>query len=107
MKRERTASSTESDIEHRSDEPRTVEYHGHHFETPHPATRYDAGNGQGTIHAWPHGKTQDRPVLDGSTQDREIEAEVDNPWRGIDDPGLIFYPGHVPESRKHHPKRAA
>ncbi|MBN9612698.1 MAG: hypothetical protein J0H64_04415 [Actinobacteria bacterium] len=81
--------------------------HGHPVEKPRTASHYDAGNGQGMVHRWAEGPTQDRPVLDGSTQSAEAEREVDNPWRGIDDPGLIFYPEHVPESKRHHLKRAA
>ena len=58
-------------------------------ETPHEATRFDAGNGQGTVSGPPDGETQDRPILDGSTQGAAAEREVDNPRRGMEDPGLV------------------
>lgn len=65
---------------------------------PHPATRYDAGSGQGTVSGPPYGEaTQDRPVLDGSTMSPEAERAVDNPWRGIYDPELRRHPAHEPD----------
>ncbi len=75
-----------------------------HIEDPHEhppgvheATRYDAGDGQGTVSGPPYGRaTQDRPVLDGSTLSREEEREVVNPWRGIYDPELRRHPAHEP-----------
>lgn len=72
-----------------------------HGEKPHPASRTDAGNGQGTVSGPPHGETQDRPVLDGSTQSREAEREVDNPWRGVYNPELVRHPDRVPHHRLH------
>lgn len=64
----------------------------HHFE-PHDPTRTDAGNGRGTVSGPPKGKTQDRPIMDGSTLSDEEEREVDNPYRGMSDPSLIRHPG--------------
>ncbi|CAG7620350.1 hypothetical protein ACFPZL_08365 [Leucobacter soli] len=82
---------------------RQSEARSHIVDEPHPATRYEAGNGQGTTRAWAHeGKTQDHPILDGSTQSAEAERDVDNPWRGIDDPSLHRHPEHIPESARHH-----
>lgn len=65
---------------------------GHYVEPAHAASRYDAGNGQGTVAKWPEGKTLEHPVLDGSTQAPRAEHDVDNPWRGLDDPALIRHP---------------
>ncbi|MBL5973105.1 MAG: hypothetical protein D3X82_04820 [Candidatus Leucobacter sulfamidivorax] len=63
----------------------------------HEATRYDAGDGQGTVSGPPYGTaTQDRPVLDGSTLSPEEERGVVNPWRGIYDPELRRHPAHEP-----------
>jgi len=84
-----------------------LDLHHHLVERPHPATRYDAGNGQGTVHRWPQGATQDRPILDGSTQSAVAEREVENPWRGLEDPGLIRHPDRIPESQRHHLHEAA
>ncbi len=61
-------------------------------EAPHEADRLDAGNGQGTVSGPPDGETQDRPVLDGSTQGDEAERSVENPRKGMEDPGLIRRP---------------
>ncbi|MFA5606164.1 MAG: hypothetical protein WDA07_03090 [Leucobacter sp.] len=63
-----------------------------HVEQPHEGTITEAPNGHGTYRAWPPGKTLNRPVLDGSTQSSDYERDVDNPWRGFDDPGLIVHP---------------
>lgn len=72
-----------------------------HGDKPHPASATDAGSGQGTVSGPPHGKTQDRPVLDGSTQSRESEREVDNPWRGVYDPELHRHPEREPHHSLH------
>lgn len=69
--------------------------HGHLVEKAHPASEHDAGNGQGTVHGWARGMTQDHPILDGSMQSAEAERQVDNPWRGIEDPALTRHPGRV------------
>lgn len=59
-------------------------------EAPYPASRYDAGTGQGTVSGPPYGEElQERPILDGSTQDRVAEASVPNPYRGQEDPALV------------------
>lgn len=50
---------------------------------------HDAGDGQGTVSGPPAGEVQDRPVLDGSTMSDEAERSVDNPRRGMEDPGLV------------------
>lgn len=59
---------------------------------PHEATEHDAGDGQGTVTESPSGETLDHPVLDGSTMSDEAEREVDNPRRGMSDPGLVRHP---------------
>jgi len=109
MKKEHAERHTEAQqaAVHRDEAPHAAVPHGHHVEQPRAASHDDPGNGQGMVHRWAEGPTQDRPILDGSRQSAEAEREVDNPWRGIDDPGLIFYPEHVPESKRHHLKRAA
>ena len=56
---------------------------------PHEATEFDAGNGQGTVSGPPKGDVQQRPVMDGSTQSAAEEHSVDNPRRGMEDPGLV------------------
>lgn len=58
-------------------------------EAPHPATRFDAGTGQGTVSAPREGAFQERPILDGSTQSNFVEATVPNPYRGERDPSRI------------------
>ncbi len=59
-------------------------------DAPHSASRFDAGNGQGTVSGPSWGQsTQDRPILDGSTQDPSAEASVPNPHRGQSDPATI------------------
>ncbi|WP_449278841.1 hypothetical protein [Leucobacter sp. GX24907] len=59
-------------------------------DAPHPPGRYDAGTGQGTAANPPRGDdTQDRPILDGSTQSPIAEASVPNPYRGQADPALV------------------
>ena len=63
-----------------------------YVEPTHAESRFDAGNGQGTITKWPEGKTLDHPLLDGSTQDWKAEHDVSNPWRGLDDPALTRHP---------------
>ncbi|WP_449281279.1 hypothetical protein [Leucobacter sp.] len=58
-------------------------------DAPHPATRFDAGTGQGTVTGPPHDIDHlDRPILDGSTMSDEAEASVPNPHRGQVDPAL-------------------
>lgn len=58
---------------------------------PHAASRFDAGNGQGTVSGPPHdGPLQERPVLDGSTQSYTAEASVPNPYRGETDPAQMI-----------------
>lgn len=61
----------------------------HHPDEPHEATRYDSGTGQGTVSGPPKGETQDRPILDGATQSQAEERAVENPRRGMEDPGLV------------------
>lgn len=57
---------------------------------PHPASRFDAGTGQGTVRGPSHAEQfQDRPILDGSTQSPEAEASVPNPYRGQSDPATV------------------
>lgn len=59
-------------------------------EPPHPATRFDAGTGQGTVTGPPHDSPlQERPILDGSTQNYFAEATVPNPNRGESDPAQM------------------
>ncbi|MBK0419165.1 hypothetical protein JD276_08980 [Leucobacter sp. CSA1] len=58
---------------------------------PHEATRFQASNGAGTVSGPPPGETQDRPILDGSTED-EAERHVENPRRGMENPELIRHP---------------
>ncbi|UOQ57145.1 hypothetical protein MUN78_16055 [Leucobacter allii] len=61
-----------------------------HPEPPHPASRFDAGTGQGTVHGPPlDGGLLEHPILDGSTQHPGAEATVPNPYRGEDDPALV------------------
>ncbi|GAB2555250.1 hypothetical protein [Leucobacter ruminantium] len=67
-----------------------------HWDRPHDGNRTEAPNGHGTVRRWPPGKTLDRPVLDGATQPAESEHDVDNPWRGLADPGLVNHPGGKP-----------
>lgn len=64
----------------------------HFQDPPRPESRYDSGSGNGTIMRWPPGKTLEHPILDGATQSRHAEHDVENPWRGVDDPGLIVHP---------------
>lgn len=60
-----------------------------HPDAPHPATRFDAGTGQGTVGGPPHDIDElERPILDGSTMSAEAEASVPNPHRGKIDPAL-------------------
>lgn len=59
-------------------------------EPPHPATHFDAGTGQGTVTGPPHDSPlQERPILDGSTQNYVAEATVPNPNRGENDPAQM------------------
>lgn len=61
-----------------------------HPDPPHPASRFDAGTGQGTVTGPPTGSVfQERPILDGSTQSAEAEASVPNPYRGETDPARM------------------
>lgn len=91
----------------RADPHATVVVHGHVVERPHPESEHDAGTGQGTIRGWTHGRTQEHPILDGSTQNPAVEHDVENPWRGLDDPGLTRHPWRIPESERHQTGRAA
>ncbi|WP_053382960.1 hypothetical protein [Leucobacter celer] len=59
---------------------------------PHEATETEAGNGEGTVSALPEGETQDRPVLDGSTDHLGHDGKQQNPRYGMSDPGLIRHP---------------
>lgn len=65
-------------------------------QVPHPATEHEAPNGAGTTGAMPHGATQDRPLLDGSSEYYVPEGEEKNPRYGEEDPGLVRHPetGH-------------
>lgn len=56
---------------------------------PHEPTKTDAGNGRGTVSGKTEGETLDHPILDGSTLSDEEERQVENPRRGMSDPGLI------------------
>lgn len=59
-------------------------------DAPHGPTRFDAGNGQGTVFGPPYGEDlQERPILDGSTQSDAAEATVPNPYRGETDPAML------------------
>ncbi len=71
-----------------------------HHDQPHEADRFDAGTGQGTVSEHPDTPTQDRPVLDGSTESAESEASTPNARKGLEDPGLIRHP----ERQKHDPE---
>lgn len=59
---------------------------------PHPASRFDSGNGNGTILRSPTGATLDHPILDGATESWHAEHDVENPWRGVADPALVVHP---------------
>ncbi|MGO3148235.1 MAG: hypothetical protein ACTIJ6_11220 [Leucobacter sp.] len=63
-----------------------------YIEPVHVSSAHDAGNGHGTVRRWPPGKTLDHPVLDGSTQSWKSDHDTENPWRGLNDPGLIVHP---------------
>lgn len=59
-------------------------------EPPHEPSHFDAGNGQGTVTGPPYDEQfQERPILDGSTQNDHAEAAVPNPYRGMSDPAMI------------------
>lgn len=59
-------------------------------EPAHPATHFDAGTGQGTVTGPPRDSPlQERPILDGSTQNYVAEATVPNPNRGESDPAQM------------------
>lgn len=61
-------------------------------------SRFDAGDGQGTSSGPPKDvDVQERPILDGSTEPDTVEREVENPRRGMEDPGLIRHPEHGEE----------
>lgn len=64
-------------------------HHDEKRDAPHKATGRDAGTGQGTSSGPPDTETQDRPVLDGSTESDAAERETVNPRRGMEDPGLV------------------
>lgn len=57
-------------------------------EAPHPASRFDAGTGQGTLSEIPQGKTLDHPVLDGATESSAAQGATRNPFRGHRDPAM-------------------
>lgn len=63
-----------------------------HGDAPHEATRYESSDGRGTISKLPSGDTQDRAVLDGASESTAAEKDVDNPRRGMSDPGLVRHP---------------
>lgn len=86
-------------MKHSSTE-RYLTKHDHFVDPPRPASRFDSGSGNGTIMRWPPGKTLEHPILDGATQSREAEHDVENPWRGVSDPGLIVHPWRV-RTHKH------
>lgn len=66
------------------------DHDGQLVEYPHEASRFDAGNGQGTVSGPPlDGGVLEHPILDGSTQRPAAEADVPNPYRGVDDPATI------------------
>lgn len=73
----------------------------HFMDPPHEASRYESGNGHGTVRRWPSDKTLEHPVLDGATGSSEAEHDVENPWRGLSDPGLIVHPGHSRRPKWH------
>ena len=73
---------------HHNDQNEHTEHTEHH-DVPHRATEHDAGTGQGTVSDLPEGVTQDRPVLDGSTESDAAERATVNPRRGMQDPGLV------------------
>lgn len=104
---EQRRSGAAVEVRNAQDPHETAVSHGHLVEKPHPASAHDAGNGQGTIHEWLHSRTQEHPILDGSTQSAEVEHDVENPWRGLYDPALTRHPWRVPESQRHHTTRAS
>lgn len=57
----------------------------------HADTGTEASNGEGTAES-AEGNTQDRPILDGSTEDYAELGEEVNPRYGQEDPGLIRHP---------------
>ncbi|MHA3724082.1 hypothetical protein ACXR2T_09410 [Leucobacter sp. HY1910] len=57
-------------------------------EAPHPASRYDAGTGQGTLFRMPQGDVIEHPVLDGATEGRAAQRATENPFRGHRDPAM-------------------
>lgn len=57
-------------------------------EAPHPASRFDAGTGQGTLFRMPKGEKLEHPVLDGATESRKAQRATENPFRGHRDPAL-------------------
>lgn len=61
-------------------------------EPPHTASRFDAGTGQGTVTGPDYGEAlQERPILDGSTQNDFTESTVPNPHRGQVDPAAVHH----------------
>lgn len=48
---------------------------GHQPNVPHPGTRTEAPNGEGTTQAVPEGETLDRPIMDGATEYYGADAE--------------------------------
>lgn len=67
-----------------------VDSHERVFDAPHPASEFDAGDGQGTVSGPPlDGGVLRHPILDGATQSDAAEATVPNPYRGVNDPGTI------------------
>lgn len=63
-----------------------------YIDLPREESKFDSGSGQGTIDRWPPGKTMEHPILDGATSAPQAEHDVENPWRGLDDPALIVHP---------------
>lgn len=67
--------------------------------TPHVHDRTHAGDGQGTTTSIDDEETLDRPILDGSSMTEAEEHDVDNPWRGLEDPALSRHPERGSKSK--------
>lgn len=67
-------------------------------DAPHPASRFDAGTGQGTYIRRPTGPLLEHPVLDGATESPAAQHATENPFRGHRDPamGEWNYAHHAP-----------
>lgn len=63
-----------------------------HKPEPHSPDKTHAGDGQGTTTSIHEEGTLERPILDGSSMTDEEEHDVDNPWRGLEDPALSRHP---------------